>query len=267
MNILCRTALAIALLAPLTAQAHKAWVLPSATVISKDQWVTFDAAVSNDLFYFNHVPMRTENLVITGPDGKQIAAVNPYTGQYRSVFDLHATQNGTYRIAIVNNGLFANWEEAGQPKRWRGTVESFAKEVPADAAKLQVTQAANRLETFVTAGAPDAKSLAATGVGLELIPITHPNDLYSGEETSFRFNIDGQPAADLAVTVIAGGSRYRDQPEEQQLKTDAEGVLKITWPHAGMYWLTASIQDDKAAIKPATSRRAGYTATFEVLNP
>ena len=34
-----------------------------------------------------------------------------------------------------------------------------------------------------------------------------------------------------------------------------------------MYWLSASIEDDKAAIAPAKRRRAAYTATFEVLNP
>jgi uncharacterized GH25 family protein len=266
-KIISRTFFALALFAPIAAQAHKAWLLPSATVISKDQWVTFDAAVSNDLFYFNHVPMRTEGLTITAPDGGSVAAVNAHTGQYRSVFDLQATQNGTYRIAIVNNGLFANWEEGGQPKRWRGNAETFVKEVPADAAKLQVTQAANRMETFVTAGAPDTAALKPSGTGLELIPVTHPNDLYAGETATFKFQIDGAPAAGVDVLVIAGGSRYRDQPEEMQLKTNGEGLLEIQWPHAGMYWLSATIQDDKATTKPATARRAGYTATFEVLNP
>jgi hypothetical protein len=33
-----------------------------------------------------------------------------------------------------------------------------------------------------------------------------------------------------------------------------------------MYWLEASVQDDKAE-KPATKRRASYVATFEVLPP
>ena len=262
-----RVLFVLALLAPVAAHAHKAWVLPSATVISKDQWVTFDAAVSNDLFYFNHVPMRIDGLTITAPDGSAVAPLNASTGQYRSVFDLQATQNGTYRIAIVNNGLFASWEENGEPRRWRGTPDTFAKEVPADAAKLQVTQGANRLETFITAGAPNQKAIAPTGSGLELIPVTHPNDLYRGEQARFRFQLDGKPAADLAVTVIAGGSRYRDQPEEQQLKTDGDGLLAIEFAHAGMYWLSATVQDDKATIAPAKSRRASYTATFEVLNP
>ena len=37
---------------------------PSQTVIAgENAWVTVDAAVSNDLFYFNHVPLQLERLV------------------------------------------------------------------------------------------------------------------------------------------------------------------------------------------------------------
>ena len=61
-------AVSAALLVPFASQAHKAWLLPSATVSTVDQWITVDGAVSNDLFYFNHVPLRTDGLVITAPD-------------------------------------------------------------------------------------------------------------------------------------------------------------------------------------------------------
>lgn len=37
-----------------SAQAHNVWLLPSTTVLSKSEWITVDAAVSNDLFFFNH---------------------------------------------------------------------------------------------------------------------------------------------------------------------------------------------------------------------
>jgi uncharacterized GH25 family protein len=122
-------AIAVALALPLSAQAHKTWLLPSETVLSaEDPWITVDAAVSNDLFYFNHVPLRLESLAITGPDGSAVNAENTATGKYRSTFDVHLTTPGTYRIAVVNAGLFANWEEDGKPKRWRGSVEKFASE-------------------------------------------------------------------------------------------------------------------------------------------
>ena len=259
-------ALVLALAVPFAAQAHKAWVLPSQTVLSgNDPWITVDAAVSNDLFYFNHVPLRVENVVIVAPDGSKPAPQNGHTGKYRSVFDLQLAQTGTYRIAVVNAGLFANWEENGEPKRWRGTPETFKTEVPADAKNLQVTQSAGRIETFVTNGSPSTGALAATNSGLELIPITHPNDLFAGETANFQLLIDGKPAPDLKIEIVAGGTRYRDAQNEIHATSDADGKFSVTWPAAGMYWLETSLQDDKASIAPAKNRRASYVATLEVL--
>jgi uncharacterized GH25 family protein len=217
------------------------------------------------LFYFDHVPLRTDTLSITAPDGSQVNPANPGTGKYRNTFDVHLQKDGTYRIAVTNAGLFANYEENGQRKRWRGTPAAFAKEVPANAAKLQVSQSAGRIETFVTAGKPTTDALKLTNVGLELAPVTHPNDLYAGEEATFAMMLDGKPAANLPVTIIAGGTRYRDAQGEIEVKTDAQGRFSVTWPDPGMYWLEATLEDDKTSIPQAKQRRVSYVATFEVL--
>lgn len=257
-------ALAAALLsAPV--QAHKAWLLPSATVVSGDApWISVDGAISNNLYHPDHFPMGLQSIQITAPDGSQVAAQNAHTGKYRSVFDIELKQQGTYRIASVNNNLFASWEENGERKRWRGTRENFAKEVPKDAANLQVSQSAGRIETFVSNGSPSTMALKATGTGLELMPVTHPNDLFAGEQASFILQLDGKPAAGVEIEVVPGGTRYRNAQDEIQLKTDAEGKFSITWPAAGMYWLEARVEDDKATA-PAQRRRASYVATLEVL--
>ena len=248
-----------------SAQAHKAWLLPSATVVSGNQpWVSVDAAISNNLYYPDHFPMRLESLVITAPDGSTAAAQNPHVGKYRSVFDVELTQTGTWRIASVNTGLFASWEENGQPRRWRGSEETFAAEVPRDAKNLQITRSAGRVETFVTNGSPNADALKPTGAGLELAPVTHPNDLFAAETATFKLVIDGQPAAGVEVEIVPGATRYRDNQDEISVKTGEDGAFTVTWPAPGMYWLEASLQDDKAAA-PATRRRASYVATLEVL--
>lgn len=265
MNNLAKLAVALAAFVPFSAMAHKAWLLPSTTVTTKDQWVTVDGAVSNDLFYFNHVPVRLDNLAITAPDGTAAKAENPFTGKFRSVFDLHLEQAGTYKIAVVNAGLFASYELNGEKKRWRGTAETFAKEIPADAKNLEVSQSVGRNETFVTAGAPNDTALKPTGVGLELAPVTHPNDLFAGEAAKFRLLLDGKPAADLEVEIVPGGSRWRDKQNEIKVKTDKNGEFAVTWPHPGMYWLEAGLEDDKTSVKQAKKRRASYVATFEVL--
>ena len=250
----------------MSANAHRAWLLPAATVLSSENpWVTVDAAVSNDIFHMDWAPLRLDNLVVTAPDASSIAAQNPHTGKYRSSFDLELKQKGTYRVAIVNSGLMAFYEENGERKRWRGTSERFEQEVPKDAKNLQVTQSAGRIETFITAGVPTEEALKPSGNGLELAPITHPNDLFEGEAARFRLLLDGEPAADVEVTVIPGGMRYRNGQSEMTLKTDASGEFSVTWPVSGMYWLEASVQDDKATMPPAKQRRANYVATFEVL--
>jgi uncharacterized GH25 family protein len=265
MRITSVLAIALAAALPLSAHAHKAWLLPSATVLPADApWITVDGAVSNDLFYFNHVPLRTDGLSITTPDGSKLEPQNAHTGKYRSVFDVQLVQQGTYRIALVNHGLAASWEENGAPRRWRGNPEAFAKEVPKDAKNLQVTQSASRVETFVTSGAPTTDVLKPTGKGLELVAVTHPNDLFAGDTANFKLLIDGEPAVDAKVEIVAGGTRYRDAQQEILVATDKDGSFSVTWPAPGMYWLETSVQDDKAS-PPATQRRASYVATLEVL--
>jgi hypothetical protein len=252
-------------LAPATSEAARAWLLPSQTILARSGgWVTVDAAMADDLFSFNQGAMQVDGLSVSGPDGKPVAAQNPAKGKTRSSFDLELRQAGTYRIAVAEDMVSARWEEDGKPKRWRGTAAEMATGIPANAAKLEVEQTQRRVETFVTVGAP-TEVKPASGVGLELNPVQHPNDLYALETAKFRFLLDGKPAADLGVEIIAGGTRYRDAPEAMTFKTNKDGEIAVTWPAAGMYWLEVLVQDEKGTVPGVKKRRASYDGTFEVL--
>lgn len=259
-------AVALAASLPIAAHAHKMWIMPSQTVIAGEKpWITVDAAVSNDLFYFNHVPLRLDNLVITQPDGTPGTARNPSTGHYRSVFDVELVQQGTYKLAIVNSGMLASWEENGQPKRWRGNAATFATGVPKNAQKLTVSETASRVESWVTNGSPTQDALKTTGKGLEMVPVTHPNDLFSGESAQFRLLLDGKPAAGLEIEVTRGATRYRNAQEEQTLKSGGDGTFTVAFGEPGMYWLETTTTDANTSLKEAKQRRATYVATLEVL--
>ncbi|HHX35359.1 MAG TPA: DUF4198 domain-containing protein [Gammaproteobacteria bacterium] len=290
------TALALAICLPLSAQAHRAWMLPSATVLSGEEpWVTVDAAVSNSIFRFEHFPLQIEGvgerLVMPGqkpaakdakptpvrpraqldiirPDGTLAQPQFGNTGRYRSTFDVQLDQKGTWKLAIANQGLFASYEENGEKRRWSGKAADFAKHVPKNAEKLQVTESSSRMEVFVTSGQPSEQVFKPTGQGLELSPKTHPNDLFAGETADFVFLLNGKPARNVKVKVIPADDRYRDELNDIKLKTDKNGAIAITWPHAGMYWLEATrSQSVKDPQSPATQTRASYTATLEVLAP
>ena len=263
---------AIAAMAAVPASAHRQWMMPSSTVLSGDDvWVTVDAAVSNDLFYFEHQPLRLDAVKAWAPDGTEVTIENKATGRYRSTFDVHLTQKGTYRIASVADMLMGSYDLNGKTERLpRGTTAAnLAERVPAGATNVKTAEANNRNEIFVTVGEPTTTLFKPTGKGIELVPVTHPNDLIAGEAATFQFLLDGKPAADLPVTVIAGGIRYRDQLGEMHLKTGADGKVEINWAEPGMYWLnvtTPQAGGDEGA-PPPIARRASYVTTLEVLAP
>ncbi len=254
----------------LPVHAHRGWIVPSSTVLSAGEpAVTFDAAVSNGIFHLDHRPMGADRITALAPDGSEVALQNAHTGLLRSTFDLQLTQKGTYKVFSASNGLMATWEENGERKRWRGDAESFAEEVPTDADKLQVSETSRRIETFVTAGAPTTDVFKTKSQsGLTLVPQTHPNDLYAGEQASFTLLIDGKPAANAEVEIIQDGMRYRNQQDGITVTTNEQGKFTVTWPAAGLYWLGASYEDDQSDFSFKgihAKRRAGYSATFEVL--
>lgn len=260
-----RVALLAALAAfalPMSAQAHRAWLSPTSTVLSgAEAWVGFDAGMSNGVFIADHAAMNMAGLVITAPDGSTASPVNAMTGKYRSTFDLHLTQAGTYRIANVSGGVMVTYKQGGEAKRWRGAEADMAAAIPADATEVVATRSNSRTETFVTLGEPSAITL--TGQGIELVPVTHPNDLVAGEPATFKLVRDGRPAADLDVTIARGGTRYRNSPEEMTVRTEADGSFTVTWPEAGMYWMNASIRTPASGSQMAYN--AAYNGVVEVL--
>ncbi len=148
-------------LAALSAQAHDLWFKPSSTVLSKSDWVTVDAAVSNDVFFFNHRPLGLENVKITGPDGSAVEMKNAHKGELRSVFDFKPEKPGTYRVTMLMNGVMGSYKDAnGQPKRVRGSADEIVKQIPADAKDVNITENVRRMETFVSVGSAITRGAA-----------------------------------------------------------------------------------------------------------
>ena len=271
---LSKTLIALALAgAAFSAQAHKPWLLPSSSLVdSKEPWVTVDAAISEGLFDIDHQPLKLDGISITGPDGAKVEMLNALTGRLRSTFDVKLAKPGTYKIALVSQSVMASWKVNGEMKRWRGSEAELAANVPANAEELNVSRTASRLETFVSANKTDEAVFKPTGVGLELVPVTHPNDMRAGEQATWRFLLDGKPAANQAFSLIPGGVRYRGTLGEIRMATDAKGEISFKIPEAGMYLVSSSwpaAAAPQAGQQPGPRqmppRRVTYAATVEVL--
>ena len=251
------------------AQAHDAWLLPNNTMIdAKEAWVTLDAGISNQLFEFNHAPLRLTNLMITDPDGVSTQAQGAVLGKYRSTLDLRLPKDGTYRLALVSNNAMGSYKLNGEVKRFRTLEANLSKEIPQGAQEVKTTITATRLETFVSANKTSNGALKPSGQGLELVPVTHPNELHAGETARFRFQLDGKPLANFPFSMVPGGVKYRGTLGELRFTTDAKGEASFTLPAANMYWLTAKfpVEQQKGPSDAAgDTRRYSYSATLEVL--
>jgi hypothetical protein len=282
------TALAFAAAAP--GQAEKSWLLPSATVFSGNEgWVSVDAANSGDLFFADHRPGNLDQIKVWAPDGTPGRIQNGAMLRRRAVFDVQLDKPGTWKIGTQNAMLFGSYKLNGEEHRVGGRggrgpgspggapgagggdaprpPAMTVADIPPEATDVKITQVSSRNEIFVTLGVPTRTLFAPTGSGLEFDPVTHPDELVTGEPARFRFLVDGKPAAGLHVTVVPGGTRYRNAENAMELVAGADGVVTVKWPAAGLYWLGATLTDDKPTEPRATERRLSYSATLEVLTP
>jgi len=221
-------------LAAATGYGRSFWLLPSETVLgAAGEWVTVDGGASTAPFENSKFPLELAELRITAPDGSRGAPQNAFTGKLRSVFDVLLEQRGTYRLAVLDDSAFAIWKDAesGEDRRWRGPESELVHAVPADAQELQIGQMLYRTEVFITVGEPSeipAVPSEHAGKGLFMVPLSHPNDLVLDEEAEFVFLINGEPAADLPVSITPGGFRWRNDAGVMELKTDAHGLVRVT---------------------------------------
>lgn len=282
-----------------TAQADSSYIKPSSTNYSgENNMVTFDAAGADHLFYLDHRPIQLNTITVTRPDGTPGAVLNALQQRFRSVFDVRLDQQGTWRIASQQTMVTGTFMADGQERRVGGRrgpppgaggeggmrpamppqAPSQANpavpgrlppvalaDIPANATDIHLTEIINRTETFVTQGAPS--DVAHIGKGLEFDPITHPNAVVQGENARFRYLLDGKPAAGIKVTVVADGDRYREATDAQTLATNKDGIVAVTWPKAGLYWVSAEAQDKNPSEKRAELRKMITSETLEVMTP
>ena len=261
-----RTHIAIfLLLAGGFASAHNVWIRPSSTQLSGEKdYVTIDGAGSDFPFDVNHRGRPADGLHAYAPDGKEIEKENLTVGKLRTSYDAKLSQQGTHRFTDILEYIQFNYDEGGKSQRWRGSPEQYQKENPhADKKREKNKQLTLHAETFATLGAPTAEAIKPDAKGLDIEYLTHPNELYAGEKAQFRVVFDGKPLANARIRLAKDGMRYRSH-EFTELKTDADGIVTIDWPEAGLYWLNTEHEVPSDVVKD-TPHLYDYSVGLEVL--
>lgn len=103
-------------LSPAVAHADHPFILPSTTLLSGETAaVTFDAAASEAVFFFDHRPLAPETIKVFRPDDTLSDTARPQRTRFRSIVDMTLDQQGTWKVSseqVMVTGTFTlNGEE------------------------------------------------------------------------------------------------------------------------------------------------------------
>lgn len=225
--------------------AHPMWILPSEFSISgdADQWLTFDISASHTVFAVDK-GVSADNVRVISPDGDKNYLESFFKGRRRSVFDLELQQEGTYRVEAQRPFFYYTSYKSGKrdtAKHMMANKLEAAERLPKNAREVSTELVDMSTEVYVTRNAPTDSVVQPTNKGVELTPITHPNDIVQGEEVSFVVTHDGEPMADVEVEVTSNGTRYRNERGSLTLKTDSEGRVSFTPELAGPWLINIAV--------------------------
>lgn len=261
--------------------AHDRFILPSHTVLSGESAeISLIGSVSNDPFHpdmpfgdngSGNAPeslrgfFKSLNPIIVHPDGK-IQKDNIWQAFSRfSSGDLVLAKPGTYRIAQVQEGRYQTFFKHADGKG--GRIAGKNPKLPEGATDVVTRVYTSRVETFVSLNAPTNEAVMPTGVGLELGPGTHPNDLFVGESCAFSLRQDGaELSGKVKVTFVRGGTRHRDQRAPLVIETDERGSFQVIFEEAGFYLMKAEAVQPAKPDDDHNSKNATLYVTLEVFN-
>lgn len=250
--------------------AHPVWIMPSEFSLSteKDQgeWITVDVTASHTYFGYDK-SVALDSFFVLAPDGDRSSIGSYFKGHRRSVFDHYIDQSGTYKIEGKRPLFYFTSYKSGKrdtPKRMFANKEDAKNRLPKNARDVSTLLIDLKTVTYVTNNAPTDDVIEPKGKGLELKPITHPNDIVVGEEVEFVMLLDGKPVSDVEAEVTPAGTKYRSERGAIEFKTSDDGKIVFTPMQAGPWLFGADLKS------PVDSPLADYQLSirfmsFEVL--
>jgi uncharacterized GH25 family protein len=247
------------------AQAHTPYLLPMSFDVAPDAVLSVDAGYA-EKFFLSEVGFGDTRFAITTPDGSVLPFGEVHQFKSRTVAEQKLPgAKGTYRLStgVRLGSIFRSWEQDGKVEISR----DGSKTPPPGVKLLSHYQSHSISEAYVTAGAPNQRALAPTQQGLEIAPITHPNDLFTGEKFEFTVLFDGKPLAGQTVDIYRSPMDLGSEHTSASVKTDAQGRIAYALTQPGVY--LALVRYRGAAPKGAAAPMYGYnyTLTFRVLTP
>jgi hypothetical protein len=205
--------------------------------------------------------MDSTHLQVSKPDGSLQSDYPLVDFHRKSVSAVNINQDGTYRIALVQNPIYLTWfnKSDNSPGRLFGKLESIKKMLPEGAKDIRTTKLINTVETYVTRNNVSTNALKLSEKGLELKYHSHPNELFVGESLTLSVLFNGESVGEgFSIHMVRNDTRYRNNRETADLKTNKSGEIKIEWRKPGLYLLEIEHKVDSIEKGVSSETHANY---------
>lgn len=243
------------------AQAHTPYLAPASFEPVHLGWVTLDASFA-DTFFIPEVVFDNSEFAVLDTAGKRSKPATVQLFKTRAVVEHQLTEKGTYRFSTGarHGAVFRMYEVNGERKGTRDPNE----ELPKGAKLLDHFQSVTLAETYITLGAPTQPALEPYNKGLEVVPVTHPNDVYDGEAFRVQVLFDGKPLAAQELHIFVANDGQGDEKPALTGTTDSKGFADLTLPKVATYLLQTRYRHAAPKDAPAPHYSYTYTLVFNV---
>ncbi|ESQ91274.1 nickel transporter [Asticcacaulis sp. AC460] len=204
------------------------------------------------------VAMKSDHFAVVGPDGT-VTPLTPAASLKDATFlEVPLGAAGTYR---VTSGLRTGRVAKAAVKDGQLHFQEDPQAAPEPGAVIVDVQSLTRADVYVSKGKPGM--LPPAGTGVELQPLTAPNDAYAGEAVRFAVLADGKPLSGEHVTIVTDGQNYAAKKlVDLDLVSDAKGEVSFTPATAGLYLIQVRV---RRPASETTWTSSTATVTLEVL--
>ncbi|MCH6256329.1 DUF4198 domain-containing protein [Puniceicoccaceae bacterium K14] len=266
MNKLVSVILGLVSLGAASVMAHTPYVLPNAFSTSKGKQVTAVASFT-EKYFVPDFKIESDDFHLILPDGTEADYKNVGVFAQLTILESDLETEGTYRLS-TGDRLGRKFKMMKLEDGWdyvrRGMGEhSPETEVP-EGVQVEEFQSQTVAVAYVSKGAPTQEALEQKGTGLEIVPLTHPSEIYLDDGFEFQLTFNGEAVGKHEVKVYREGGSYEDPEYEKIATTNKKGKVLLSFDEPGVYLLMTRHQDLAPEGSETPYRSYTISLTFEV---
>lgn len=216
--------------------SHQKWLWPNRFVAEKAPvWLSFDVTWSDEPFNAEK-GVGDQPLSIVDPAGGRESPSRIFIGKTKSTAEAELVREGTYRVEAVDPLAYWTRVEKDGHEQWIKKPKNVVTGAKITRADLYWAKAV----AYITVGKQTEMRTSDKADPLDLVPLTHPNEIPAGRPLELRVLSYGAPLPSAEIRVF--GPNNTGHEPIQSTKCDDQGLGKIQIDKAGRYLFTCEIE-------------------------